>query len=352
MLYFIIRKQGKPLLRKNILYPDHPDGIYHYDYVMINGIKQFIQIRGKNKSAPVLLVIHGGPGASLAGLCHVMQQKWEDEFVVVNWDQRGTCKTYVKNKRNAVSIGKTGTIENFVKDTDEIIEYLHTLIRFDKIFLFGFSWGTVIGSEYARLHPEKIKGYIAAGQVINFRRGIELTCKELEEIVLKKGKQSEYDHIIKSKKSIPVKNEMTKPFLSGLMSCVKIVARYIAPDGKAFPFSDVIFSPFMNFNEKLAMFSTDITRHEQTYKTLMEYNFEVKTEYSVPVCYIYGSEDIMCRPFLLERCLGRISAPVKKYILIEKATHMCFYDKPEEFFSELKNFTDEVLTADNLLKRD
>ncbi|HOH86777.1 MAG TPA: hypothetical protein PKY34_05570, partial [Ruminococcus sp.] len=66
--------------RKNIMYPYGSEGICHYGLAKINGIRHYVQIRGRNRNAPVLLVIHGGPGSSLAGLCHVMQTSWEQDL--------------------------------------------------------------------------------------------------------------------------------------------------------------------------------------------------------------------------------------------------------------------------------
>lgn len=58
--------------KKNaVLYPDNKNGIYLYEYPMINGIKQYVQVRGADRKNPLILFLHGGPGGSLAGLCHV-----------------------------------------------------------------------------------------------------------------------------------------------------------------------------------------------------------------------------------------------------------------------------------------
>ena len=132
------------------------NGICLYEYPEINGIKQYIQIRGADKKAPLLLFLHGGPGGSMAGLCHVMQNEWEKKFTVVNWDQRNTCKTLLANKSKVSEIAKTGALSDYINDIDAIIKYLHTVYTFEKIILIGFSWGSVIGSEYAKKHHENV----------------------------------------------------------------------------------------------------------------------------------------------------------------------------------------------------
>ena len=329
--------------RKNIMYPYGSEGICHYGLAKINGIRHYVQIRGRNRNAHVLLVIHGGPGSSLAGLCHVMQTSWEQEMVVVNYDQRGTCKTYMAERERADEIGRTGTIEDHIGDVDGVIDYLHRFLNFEKVFILGFSWGTVIGAEYARRHPERVMGYIAAGQVVNFRRGIELTCKELTDTVRRKGSKNELMLLEKCRRSIPDKPVMTEEFLRGLMSCLKIANKYMAPHGKPFPLGKYMLSPFMTLREKLTMFSTDISRLKGTYRTLLSYDLAAGGDIPVPVCFVYGDEDVCCRTALMEECYDSIAAPLKKLFIIKKASHMCFYDVPEEFNKIMSEFFDEAI---------
>jgi pimeloyl-ACP methyl ester carboxylesterase len=71
---------------------DTPNGIVEKRYVRIGGIEQWIQIRGENRTNPVLLVVHGGPGWPNATFTLPLRS-WEKHFTVVQWDQRGVSKT-------------------------------------------------------------------------------------------------------------------------------------------------------------------------------------------------------------------------------------------------------------------
>ena len=73
------------------------------EIVQIGGIKQFISIKGNNKENPILLFLHGGPGTSLVESSEKFTEKLKNEFVVINWDQRGTGEDRSINRTAARS---------------------------------------------------------------------------------------------------------------------------------------------------------------------------------------------------------------------------------------------------------
>lgn len=320
--------------KQQILYPNNEKGIYLYEYVKIGGIQQYIQIRGVDKKNPLILFLHGGPGGSLAGLCHVMQSEWETTFTVVNWDQRNACKTYVANKMHAMDIGKTGSMEDYINDIDEVIQYLHTVYEFEKLILLGFSWGSIIGAEYAKLHPEHIAAYVGVGQLVNYYEGFEVVCEEM----LKLAKDEKTIAQIKEmQKQIANRPAMTKEWMKKVQKFVGLSTKYIAKDGKAFPVKAFIQSPFLNFVEKKAMLMNDIGLYKGTFETLMAYDFRENMSFSVPVVFISGDEDTSCPVSLLQECYAGINAPKKELFVMNMATHTCFYDKPKEFWELLNS---------------
>lgn len=62
-------------------------------FVPLGNLEQWISIRGEDRSNPVLLVVHGGPGKAQWPQTEVYKP-WERAFTVVQWDQRGAGHTY------------------------------------------------------------------------------------------------------------------------------------------------------------------------------------------------------------------------------------------------------------------
>ena len=312
-------------------------GICLYETPEINGIRQYIQIRGADKKAPLMLFLHGGPGGSMAGLCHVMQPEWEHHFTVVNWDQRNACKTYLANKSNAAAISQSGTLEDYMADIDAIIAYLHTVYDFEKIILMGFSWGSLIGAEYAKRHGETVSHYIGVGQFIHYIDGLHYSCEWLRKVV--KDAPADVEKINAFENSIPDPPQMTPAFMNSLQGFSMLGAKYIAKDGRAFPIKSLLTSPFLRFGEKMAMVHGNPKLFSGTYQTMLSHDFRNNLHFDMPVLFVSGDEDFVCPNELLAQHFGQITAPQKKNVVISKATHTCFYDQPTAFLDTIIDFT-------------
>lgn len=312
-------------------------GICLYETPEINGIRQYIQIRGADKKAPLMLFLHGGPGGSMAGLCHVMQPEWEHYFTVVNWDQRNACKTYLANKSNAAAISQSGTLEDYMADIDAVIAYLHTVYDFEKIILMGFSWGSLIGAEYAKRHGETVSHYIGVGQFIHYIDGLHYSCEWLRKVV--KDAPADVEKINAFENSIPDPPQMTPAFMNSLQGFSMLGAKYIAKDGRAFPIKSLLTSPFLRFGEKMAMVHGNPKLFSGTYQTMLSHDFRNNLHFDMPVLFVSGDEDFVCPNELLAQHFGQITAPQKKNVVISKATHTCFYDQPTAFLDTIIDFT-------------
>ncbi len=115
-------------------------GISEMREVSLGGISQYIAIEGENRDNPVCLFLHGGPGLSLPyGISGRHQiETISSHCNVVYWDQRGAGKTFSDQKGDS-----DFTYEQLESDAKELIAYLREEFEQDKIYLVGYSWGSV-----------------------------------------------------------------------------------------------------------------------------------------------------------------------------------------------------------------
>lgn len=136
-------------------------------FVDINGMEQWITIRGRDRRNPVVLLLHGGPGFPMTFLAPALAD-WETEFTLVVWDQPGGGPTHARNK----SAGEGPlTIERYVRDGLVVAEVARRRLGVDQIGLVGVSWGTMLGVTMIKQRPDLFAAYAGASQVVSGPQG-------------------------------------------------------------------------------------------------------------------------------------------------------------------------------------
>ncbi|HEX4271275.1 MAG TPA: alpha/beta fold hydrolase, partial [Rhizomicrobium sp.] len=110
-------------------------------FVKIGGIDQWIAIQGRDRTNPVILFLHGGPGEAQSPFLDQFRP-WQRDFTVVNWDQRGAGKTYEKNGEAAMP---AFNLDRVVNDAIEVAEYARGRLGKRKLVLMGQSTGSLLG---------------------------------------------------------------------------------------------------------------------------------------------------------------------------------------------------------------
>lgn len=129
-------------------------------YLRLGGLDQWVMIRGRSVTNPILLLLHGGPGFPEMRLFRTFNAPLEDQYVVVYWEQRGTDKSYNPNIPPS-----SMTVEQFLADLDELIDVVRNHFGKDTIVLYGHSWGSALGVLYASRFPHKVAAYVGTGQI-------------------------------------------------------------------------------------------------------------------------------------------------------------------------------------------
>ena len=109
----------------------------------VDGGRIWYRVVGSGNATPVIL-LHGGPGYS-SFYMRSMEALSADR-PLVRYDQLGAGKS------DRVTDTALFNIPHFVRELDSLRAHL----RYGKVHIVGHSWGTILGLEYYRAHPEHV----------------------------------------------------------------------------------------------------------------------------------------------------------------------------------------------------
>jgi len=130
-------------------------------FASVGGIEQWVSIRGRDRSRPAILLLHGGPCDAQSPHLSLFAP-WEERYVVTQWDQRGAGKTFERNGSSTPNV----TFEQIVQDAVEVAQYVESQLGGGKLILVGHSWGAILGLNVVRRRPELFHLLIGTGQPV------------------------------------------------------------------------------------------------------------------------------------------------------------------------------------------
>jgi len=148
-------------------------GVDETGFVRIGEIDQWIGIQGSDARNPAILYLHGGPAEAQSPFLKQFIP-WESDFTVVNWDQRGSGRTYGKNGPTTPGMSTPDlALDRLRLDAREVAEYVRKRLSKKKIILVGQSWGAELGLHVVKRWPELFYAFVGTGQPVSWSLKIE-----------------------------------------------------------------------------------------------------------------------------------------------------------------------------------
>ncbi len=287
-------------------------------FVPIDGIQQWVTIRGADCANPVVLMVHGGPGNPSTPFAENLYGSWEKDFTLVQWDQRGSGKTFAQNPDTAT---RSLTMELMAKDGVEVAAYATHRLGKRQVILFGGSWGSALAVNMLKLKPELFSAYQGTSQLVEYRANQSATYTRALELTRAAGDKQAVASL-EALGAPPWEN----PRAFGIVR--RITRRYEAKTTQPAP------DAWWNFPSQY-----DTAAYKAAYTDGEDYSYmqlvgtkgdgmlsridlpALGTTFPMPIFIIQGKEDLLTMPSVTKAYFDSVKAPTKKYILLDKVGH-------------------------------
>ena len=317
-----------------------PKGIEILESTDIGGVQQWFHARGRKQSNPILLYIHGGPGAPHIGISDAMQRPWENHFTVVQWDQRQAGKSYAPN------IGHTISHEQYINDAEAMVAFLRDRFNVEKIFIMGTSYGTYLGMHMVKRRPEWIYAYIGVGQVVTMADH----ARAEYELLLEYAKNTDNNALVDKLERLAPYPNPKDPAISFLENAVDFMAEE-SRMGKCYPMdfkelgANIVnakwASPHYTLRDHLNRLYGDTPAPADPKNPFFKkfYDFDLPNEigstFDCPAFFFTGIDDFHVAYTVTDSWFKKIQAPHKEQIWFNESAHAAMLTEPYAFANAL-----------------
>ncbi|GJM29666.1 MAG: proline iminopeptidase [Cyclobacteriaceae bacterium] len=277
-------------------------------YAQVTGGKVWYNVVGAGDKTPLLL-LHGGPGFPSYYL-NPMKALSKDRPVIL-FDQLGCGRSDRTIDSTLMTVG------NFV----EQLEQLRSVLGLNEFYLYGHSWGTMLGVDYYLKYPDHVKALILASPALSTSRWTEDT-KELITTLPDSIQSAIQFNVENGTYDSPEYQHAVNIFYQ------KFVA-------KKLPWDANMDSTFAGANMEIYNYMWGPSEFTAS-GTLKDYERSDKlNEIKVPTLFICGEDD-EARPSTVQYYQSLVSN--SKFSLIKDAAHITMHDNPEQNNQAISNF--------------
>ena len=300
--------------------------------VNLNGSQQWVSIRGYDVDNPVLLFLAGGPGGSQLVTERRALGELEKHFVVVNWEQPGSGKSFDAVDRSTL------TPERYIRDARELVLYLRQRFDEDKIYVLGESWGSALGIWMVQRDPSFYHAFIGTGQMVAFLETDRICYEFALNWAQERGDFEKVDRLLRQGPPPYYGEDTAWKESAFLMDTYTYMNQdpAIADDGFN-TFDDLAGSEY-GLLDKVNWFRGALDTLGIVYPQLWEVDFRQQALHlETPVFFLIGRHDVNAPPALTEAYYELLDAPYKQLVWFERSGHNPWVTESAAFVDVMVN---------------
>lgn len=305
-----------------------PGSIAAEETWMLGGTPEAVLVRGLDRSNPVLVLLHGGPGTSETALFRAFVPRLERSYVVLYWDQPGAGRSYTD-----AALARPLTMERILADLDALVDQARARFGVDKVVLAGHSWGTALGVLYARDHPQKVSACVGTSQAADMVEGERRSWQFARD----EARRRDARGALEALEAIgPPPHDVDAMLVS---------RRWVERFGGTFAGTQTTGSLIWAALRTPEATVLDLYRFGAGNRASLEAlwpafsRLDLRREVPalrVPVFFLLGRHDRVLPAGLAADYFGRLEAPCKRLVWFERAAHNAPFEAPDDWLAVLE----------------
>ncbi|MEO5581100.1 MAG: proline iminopeptidase-family hydrolase [Saprospiraceae bacterium] len=281
-------------------------------FINVDGGKVWYKVTGDGEKIPIIL-LHGGPGVPSYYL-KPMAALGKDRQVIF-YDQLGCGRS------DRMTDTSKMTVSHFVEELKQVIDHF----GLKEFYVFGQSWGTMLGTDYYLKYPDGIKALIFSSPAIS----IPMWLKDADTLIATLP-----DSIQQAIRT----NEKNKTYdAPAYQQAIEVYyQRFVA---RKLPWSADIDSSLSQMGANVYMYmggpseftiTGDLKNYDRTNRL---------GQIKVPTLFITGEYD-EARPTTVQYYQSLV--PDAKFVMIEGSAHLTTQDNPDQANKTVEDFLNSI----------
>jgi len=306
------------------------------------GAKMPVWVKGNFNSDVIIITVHGGPGDS--GMEQPLSQGFkylEEDYLMVHWDQRFSGMT------QGGADEKTMSPDQFIEDTERIVQLVQSKYPGKKLFMMGHSWGGQLSAGYLGRDGNftNFKGWIDLNGSIYGDLESQLMKNYIMERVPAKMVEPDADleywqFIIDFYEENPAPGNYTSPepywYVSAVGGDVYDYEKY--QEEVKIPYLDLIFKSMFSM-----AFYIDAFYSDETYGKWDDINYTPElANITIPALMLWGADDGIVPAEVADYVYEHLGTDpsMKEVVKIPECCHGPQHEQPEIFYDEVSSFVE------------
>ncbi len=255
------------------------------------------------------------------------------------------------------SLDDSITFEQVVEDAKQLISYLIEAFDQDKIYLIGYSWGSVLGMELVSEIPEQLHAYFGLSQVVNPSQSQRQLYDWLIEEFTSVG-NNQAALVLKQLGAPPYNKESSKATFQQLLTRSDAYVKWNEglPNVNILSWMIQVFScPDLTWKEAYDTLikASSVTLESDYWQQIQRVDLTQQISgVNIPVYFAMSREDYICSLDLLQHWVEGLNAPKKEILILEDSAHYFSRTDEEEIYDWMKQLIVNKISPDQETEKD